>query len=201
MLIAEHGDETYLCACPFEVFELNEKNNIAGEPCDMLSVETSLTSDQFVLSSDGQTVTINGLRNSQSNVVVSTTLKKESLKSKQKNYIRSQKITVEKTAIGINTALTGMEISKNYGLRVEDKEISLNVPDAVKVIGVYESLNTLSPTLDIFTFPSGLSLNTESILGEKIVGSDTGAVGQIVSRNSATEVEISVLSSNAFNIG
>ena len=94
-----------------------------------------------------------------------------------------------------------MEISKNYGLRVEDKEISLNVPDAVKVIGVYESLNTLSPTLDIFTFPAGLSLNTESILGEKIIGSDTGAVGQIVSRNSATEIEISILSSNAFSIG
>ena len=48
MLIAEHGDETYLCACPFEVFELNEKNNIAGEPRDMLSVKTKLTSDQFV---------------------------------------------------------------------------------------------------------------------------------------------------------
>ena len=43
-----------------------------------------LTSDQFVLSDDGQTVTINGLTASQSNVVVSTTLKKKDLKSKQK---------------------------------------------------------------------------------------------------------------------
>ena len=42
-------------------------------------------------SSDGQSVTINGLRTSESNIVVSTTLKKESLKSKQKEYIRSQK--------------------------------------------------------------------------------------------------------------
>ena len=164
------------------------------------SVE-DLTSDQFVLSADGQTVTINGLEASESNITVSATLKKQALKSKQKEYVRSQKIAVEKTAVGINTALTGMEISKNYGLRVEDKEISLNVPDAVKIIGVYESLNSLSPTLDKFTFPSGLSLNTESILGEKIIGSDTGAVGQIVSRNSATEIEISILSSNAFSIG
>ena len=39
-----------------------------------------LTSDQFVLSNDGQSVTINGLRTSQSNVVVSTTLKKTSIK-------------------------------------------------------------------------------------------------------------------------
>ena len=55
-----------------------------------------MTSDQFVLSADGQTVTINGLRTSQSNIVVSSTLKKQSLKSKQKDYIRSQKLSVEK---------------------------------------------------------------------------------------------------------
>ena len=122
-----------------------------------------LTSDQFVLSSDGQTVTINGLETSESNVVVSSTLKKESLKSKQKNYIRSQRISVENTAIGINTALTGMGQVDDYGLRVEDREISLNVPDAVKIIGVYESLNASSPTLDKFTFPSGLSLDLSLI--------------------------------------
>ena len=48
VLIAKHGDENYLCSCPFEAFELNEKNNIAGEPRDMLSVKTKLTADQFV---------------------------------------------------------------------------------------------------------------------------------------------------------
>ena len=160
-----------------------------------------MTSDQFVLSADGQTVTINGLRASQSNIVVSSTLKKQALKSKQKDYIRSQKLSVEKTAVGVNTSLTGMTQSKDYGLRVEDREISLNCPDAVKIIGVYESLNTLSPTLDKFTFPSGLGLDTNSILGEKIVGSESGSVAQIVSRVSATEIEISLLSSTEFNIG
>ena len=132
-----------------------------------------LTSEQFVLSDDGQSVTINGLTASQSNIVVSTTLKKESLKSKQKNYVRSQKINVEKTAVGINTALTGMDQSSAYGLRVEDREISLNCPDAVKIIGVYESLNVNAPTLDKFTFPAGLSLNTATILGERIAVSYT----------------------------
>ena len=161
----------------------------------------SLTSDQFVLSSDGQVVTINGLRTSQSNVVVSSTLKKTDIKSKQKDYIRSQKMTVEQTAVGINTALTGMTQSKDYGLRVEDREISLQVPDAVKIIGVYESLNSLSPTLDKFVFPSGSSLNTESVLGEKITGAETGAVAQITARLSATEVEVSILSSDDFKLG
>ena len=87
----------------------------------------NLTSDQFVLSDDGQTVTIHGLKTSESNVVVSSTLKKTDLKSKQKDYIRSQRVAVEQTAVGINTALTGMTQSKDYGLRVEDREISLNL--------------------------------------------------------------------------
>ena len=98
-------------------------------------------------------------------------------------------------------ALTGMNQIDDYGLRVEDREISLNVPDAVKIIGVYESLDANSPTLDKFTFPSGLSLNTESILGEKIIGATTGAIAQIVGRPSAFELEISLLSSGNFAIG
>ena len=63
-----------------------------------------LTSDQFVLSNDGQTVTINGLETSQSNVVVSTTLKKQGLKSKQKDFIRSEKLIVDKTACLLYTS-------------------------------------------------------------------------------------------------
>ena len=110
-------------------------------------------------------------------------------------------MAVEQTAVGINTALTGMTQSKDYGLRVEDREISLNNPDAVKIIGVYESLDSSSPTLDKFVFPSGLSLNTASVLGEQIIGAETGAVAQIIGRLSATEVEVAVLSSTDFILG
>ena len=160
-----------------------------------------LTSDQFVLGADGQTVTINGLVASQTNVVVSTTLKKQSLKSKVKNYIRSEKLEVLKTAVGINTTLSGMDKSSAYGLRVEDREISLNVPDVVKVIGVFESINSDSPTLDRLTFPSGLNLDTSAILGEKIIGDGSDAVAQITGLISATEVEIVYLTPSKFTIG
>ena len=115
------------------------------------SIET-LTQDQFVLGANGQSVTINGLTASQSNVVVSTTLKKQALKSKQKNYLRSQKLEVLKTSVGINTSLTGMSKATGYGLRVEDREISLNYCDVAKVIGIFESIDTNSPTLDKLTF-------------------------------------------------
>ena len=150
----------------------------------------NLTQDQFVLGADGQTVTINGLTASQSNIVVSATLKKQALKSKTKNYVRSQKLEVLKTAVGINTSLTGMSKATGYGLRVEDREISLNTSDVARVIGVFESIDSNSPVLDKLTFPSGLSLNTAAILGEKIVGDSSDAVAQITSLVSATEVEI-----------
>jgi len=160
-----------------------------------------LTNDQVVLNVDSQSVTINGLTASQSNVVVSTTLKKQALKSKQKNYIRSQKIEILKTAVGINTTASGMDRSSAYGLRVEDKEISFNIPDVARVIGVFESINTDSPILDKLTFPDGLSLNTSSILGEKILGRTTGAVAQITAQLSLTQVEIAYLTPTKFTVG
>ena len=49
-----------------------------------------------------------------------------------------------------------MTKSTGYGLRVEDREISLNYPDVVKIIGVFESIDSDSPSLDKLTFPSGL---------------------------------------------
>ena len=160
-----------------------------------------LTSDQFVLGNNGQSVTINGLTASQSNVVVSTTLKKQAIKSKQKNYIRSQKLAIETTAVGINTALTGMPKGTSYGLRVEDREISLNYPDVVKVVGVFESIDSDAPVLDKLTFPSGLGLDTNAILGEKITGSSSDAIAQITSIISSTQVEIAYLNSDVFTTG
>ena len=62
-------------------------------------------------------------------------------------------------------------------------------------------MNTSAPTLDSITFPSGLNLDTSSILGERVIGSTSGAVAQIVTRSSATKVEISYLNSSKFTVG
>ena len=86
-------------------------------------------------------------------------------------------------------------------MRVEDNEVSLNIPDVVKIVGVYESLDTNALTLDTLDFPAGLSLDTASILGEAILGADSGAYAQITNRVSATRVEIAYLNSNEFEVG
>ena len=161
-----------------------------------------LTSDQFTLSGDGTTVTIQGLEVSQSsNVTVNTTVKKNGIRNKKKEYVRSSKLTVDKTVSGVSTSISGLSTNTFYGLRVEDKEISLNVPDVVSVIAVYEAYNSSAPTLDSLSFPSGLGLDTNSVLGEKIVGRDSKAVAQLVTRSSSTDVEIVYLNSNKFISG
>ena len=171
----------------------------------------AVDSDNFILGANGQSITITGLPASQSDLVVNTTVKKSKITSRQKIYTRSSKLTVDKTVSGINTITTnpdtglivssGLSTNSFNGLRVEDKEISLNVPDAVNIVAVYESVNTATVTLDKLTFGGGLALDTASILGEHIVGSTSGAVAQIVTRSSSTEVEFVYLNTNTFIIG
>lgn len=161
-------------------------------------VVDQLTPDKVTLTDNSTVVSITGLRVNQTNVVVNTTVRKNSIKNKQKLYVRSQKLNIDRTSSGISTNLSGLTTSVYYGLRVEDDEISLNVPDVSKVIAIYESIDENSVVLDALEFASGLNLDTSSILGERIVGSTSGAVGQIVTRSSSTKVEFVYLNSNRF---
>ena len=160
----------------------------------------SISSDQFTLSNNASTVTITGITASQSNVVVNATVKKVSISTKQKTFDRSHVVNVDKCISGISTA-NGLTQNNFVGLRVDDKVISLNTPDVVNVVGVYESVTNVAPVLDKLIFVSGLSLNTASILGEKIIGSQSGAIAQITERTNATTVEIAYLTQQNFLIG
>ena len=161
-----------------------------------------LTSDQVTISNNGQTLLIQNLTTaSASNVVVNATVRKNDIKIKQKSFDRSKKINVTLTNSGISTANGLTQNTTAFGLRVEDKVISLNIPDVVNVVGVFESLTTINPVLDRLVFVSGLALNTASVLGEKIIGSTSGAIAQITDRVSATIVEIAYLTQNKFTVG
>ena len=158
-----------------------------------------LTSDQVEITNGGNTITFNGLSKTSGNATVNVTLKKLGVTSKSKDYIRSQQLEVTRTS-KVNTVENGLTQSDAYGLRIEDEEISLNVPDVVKIIGIYESKTTANPVLDLLTFVSGLDLNVNAIIGEKIKGQDSRAIGQIVSL-SANEVSFVYLNDNQFAVG
>ena len=126
-------------------------------------------------------------------------MKKIGLTSKSKDFVRSSQVQVTRTA-GVSTLSTNLSPSDVYGIRVEDEEISLNVPDAVNILAVYESKDSSDATLDKLTFVSGLALDTNAIIGEKITGQKSRAIAQVVSRTS-TEIGFVYLNANNFNQG
>jgi hypothetical protein len=136
----------------------------------------AVTSDSFT-HSDSE-VSFRGLDNTlgASGAVVNVTLKKVGIKSKKKLYKRSGLLTVDKS-VGLNTSLSGLTTSQYYGLRVQDKEISLNRPDVIKVLAIHESLDTNTPSLDQITFNTDVN---GSIIGENIISSESNALARVV---------------------
>ena len=101
---------------------------------------------------------------------------KNGIQSKLKQYTRSQTISVNlskysQSGSGISSSINdGLTYNQYYGLRVQDEEISLNYPDVVKVLAVYESLDKLDPTLDQVEFTSTANVSANAIIGENIIG-------------------------------
>ena len=158
-----------------------------------------LTSDQVTITNNGNDIVFNGLSKTTGNATVNVTLKKIGITSKTKVFSRSQQVEVVRST-GISTEKSNLVGSSRYGLRVEDEEISLNTPDVANVIAILESKNTNTPVLDKLTFVSGLNLNTNAIVGEKITGQESRAVGQIVSRTTNT-ISFVYLNANKFVVG
>jgi hypothetical protein len=162
----------------------------------------TITSDQFVLS--GNTVTISGLIPSQSNVVVNTTLVKNGIQSKVKTYNKSNTLTIARSkypqsGTGISSSIgDGLTYNQFYGLRVQDDEISLNYPDVVKIISVYESFDSSAPTLDRIQFGASANVSTNAIIGENILGSDSKSVARVVSKPSTNILGVVYLNSERF---
>ena len=160
----------------------------------------SLSSGMVTLGAGGSSIEFNGLSvaTSTNDVTVIVTLSKSSVTNKSKDFIRSQQLNVTRTQK--SKSIDGLTSSKYYGTRIEDRDISLNVPDVVNVRAIYESTDENAPVLDKLTFVSGLSLDQNVVIGEKITGQDGRAIGQIVSAT-ATEVFYVPRNTNNFIVG
>ena len=165
----------------------------------------TITSDQFVLS--GNTVTISGLLPNQiNNVVVNTTLVKNGIQSKIKTYNRSQTLNVVRSkypesGTGISSSIgDGLTYNQYYGLRVQDEQISLNYPDVVKIISVYESFDSSAPVVDQIQFGASSNVSTNAIIGENIIGKGSKVVARVVSKPFSNLLGIVYLNSERFSI-
>jgi len=165
-----------------------------------------MRADKFLLSLDGKTVTFNGLsKASGSNAEVIATVKNIKPSSKNKKLNKVGKITIENSSsvasgIGTTTLNDGLSYSNVYGTRVQDKEISLNVPDVVRVLAVYESNDTSNPTLPQLQL-TGSSGNSNYIVGEHIEGKTSGAVALVTSKVGVDKLEYVYLNTSQFSLG
>jgi hypothetical protein len=161
----------------------------------------TLTSDQFSLSNNQ--VVLSNLTSGKTTSSINATFIKNGVQSKQKQYNRSNTLNViyskyPESGTGLSTSINdGLQYNQYYGLRVQDEEISLNYPDVSRVLSVYESLDTSNPTLDSLSFSSILNIGINAIIGENIIGSESGCVARVVSK-STNSVGIVYLNSNRF---
>jgi len=164
----------------------------------------TVTSDSFSLSNNQ--VTIKGLAGGTTNSIVNTTLIKNGIQSKVKEYTRSSTLDViyskyEQSGSNANNSINdGLTYNANYGLRVQDEEICLTWPDVVKVIAIYESTTASAPVLDKLQFADS-SIVSNSIIGENILSSSNNTVARVVSKPTAFTLEVVFLNSSRFITG
>lgn len=159
-----------------------------------------LTSQKITVS--GRTIGLTNLTQNGS-AILTVTYKKVNATEKAKTYNRCESLIVNgsnQTASGVGrtTLNDGLINREYYGLRVQDRDISLNVPDVVNVLGIYESSTVNDPTLPRIHFSALNSTIGNLIRGERVIGGTSGAVAAFVSSDGNNIAEIVYLNENRF---
>ena len=166
----------------------------------------ALTSEKVTFNATFKTVTLVGLsKASDTNAILVTTLKKINVDSQSKSLSKCSKLVITRSkyehsgssATSFNDGLTYNTI---YGTRVQDKEICLNVPDGLRVHAVFESNTTGAPILPNITLVNRSQDLTNTLQGELLVGSTSGAVARVVT-SAASNVDIVYKNELRFSVG
>ena len=156
-----------------------------------------LTSDKFAFIDGGKQLQIYNLGSNDNGAVLTTTLNKINPKSKVKRKNRVNSIIVDKSkysasGIGTTTLNDGLNYGNYpYGTRVQDKIISLNVPDVIEIHGIFESVDTSDPSAPkmILSSINGPTTTTSDlIIGEQIVGQSGNVIGIVAEKLTSSQI-------------
>lgn len=165
----------------------------------------SIQDAQVTFDANLREVTISGLSKT-GNATLTITAKRSKLSSKEKSIVRSSVLVVNRSkysgsGVGNTTFNDGLTYSSVYGTRVQDDEISLNVSDVYRVLGIFESNDSADPDLPSITVSTQSSTFTNNaVVGEKLIGSSSGAVARIVTIVSGTQLEVVYENDKTFDI-
>ena len=169
-----------------------------------------LTDDKFTFSGGNSSLQISNvgsdLSNNEDATLIATLAKiKPSAKIKKKNRVNSLVVDKSKlsgSGIGATTLNDGLSFgSFPFGTRVQDKKISLNTPDIISVLGIFESLDTNDPScpkLTISSLDNQTGKASDLIIGEKIVGSQSNTVAILSEILSETQISFIALNEGEF---
>ena len=169
-----------------------------------------LTEDKFEFTPGSSVLQIYNLGGNDTGATLTATLRKINPKAKikLKNRINSINITNSKyssSGVGATTLNDGLQFGNYpFGTRVQDERISLNVPDVLNILGVFESVDTSNPSAPKITLTgisSPTSKTTDLIVGERIVGSSSGAIAIYAERLSDTQISCIFINETNFNEG
>ena len=169
-----------------------------------------LTEDKFQFINGSTQLVVNGLGSDDAGAKLIATLRKESVteKTKRKSFVNSlivDKSKYDYSGTGSTTKNDGLIYGAYpFGTRVQDERICLNVPDAIKIHGIYESNDNSDPVLPNLTIGSldGPTAKTDDlILGEEFVGSVSGARGVYAEQLDSSRISFVYLNKNVFQEG
>ncbi len=166
----------------------------------------ALTQDKFTITSGNKELIIRGLSVTGSAVLIAT-LKTNDVEPITKLRNRLEAITVSKSklpgsGIGATTLNDGLEYGNYpYGTRVQDKDICLLQPDVMKLHGVFESSTEGEaeiPNLILRDIDSFNGSAEDILIGEEIIGSESGCVAIISDVIDSANVEFIVINDKEF---
>ena len=172
-----------------------------------------LTQDKFTFSNGNTEITIGNIGtdlavNRTAQLVA--TLSKGTIKAKNKRLQRVNSVIVNysrdaASGTGSTTLNDGLTYGTySYGTRIQDEKICLNVPDVIRILGIFESRDTSAASAPKMTLTSldGVTGQTQDlIIGETLVGEDSGALAVYTEELSTTQISYTLRNETAFNEG
>jgi hypothetical protein len=169
-----------------------------------------LTSDRFAFIDGGKQLQIFNLGSNDTGATLTTTLRKIKPKAKAKRKNRVNSIIINKSknvgsGIGETTLDDGLEFGNYaFGTRVQDKNISLNVPDIIEIHGIFESAditNPSAPKMVLSSINGPTNTTSDLIIGEEILGQDGITIAIVAEKLTTSQIAFIPKNDNAFREG
>ena len=170
----------------------------------------SLTQDKFNFSNGNTTLVIKGLGSNDTGATLVTTITKDKITSKIKQYNVNQSVIIDKSTnagsgVGKTTTNDGLTSgSYPFGTRVQDSEISLNSVDGNLIYAIYQSSDAndpVTPSMTTGSLDGPTATTNDLIVGDQMVGQISGATALYFNKKTDTSVEFIYMTSKLFTNG